>query len=203
MWTKMSKPSQQPCASVTSYGSYMSHCETCGTCSDMHEMRAHYPTRLGRTPWPPQSHTRQSPTMFTERAPAYSHPIATVAPISHKYPQWLTHCGQHSFLFIAVAHSFILLSPSLSLSYLPFMQTRAKNKSKHPPKSVMTPTQLAAAGVFVPRPKPIRKPTKDQLIAALEEDLRVTRELLQTVLVPLRCNRIPLNSFFCRIASPS
>ena len=65
------------------------------------------------------------------------------------------------------------------------MKTCEKNKSKHPAASVMTPAQLVAAGISQPRPaRPRKKLTKDQQIAALEEDLRVTRELLETVLVP-------------------
>jgi hypothetical protein len=65
------------------------------------------------------------------------------------------------------------------------MKTRAGNKEKRPAASVMTPAQLAAAGISDPRPKkPQKKPTKDQRIAALEENLRITRELLQTVIFP-------------------
>ena len=60
------------------------------------------------------------------------------------------------------------------------MKTRPKNKSKHPAAPIMTPGQLAAAGIPQP-PKQKRQPTKDQRIAALEEDLRATRELLRMV----------------------
>ena len=52
----------------------------------------------------------------------------------------------------------------------------------------MTPAQLAAAGIPVPQSKNPKKPTKDQRIAALEEDLHITRELLQTVQYLLLCS---------------
>lgn len=63
------------------------------------------------------------------------------------------------------------------------MVTRAKNKTTHPAACVMSPAQLAAAGIPAPPLKRSqKKPTKDERIAALEEDLRATRELLlQTV----------------------
>ena len=81
-------------------------------------------------------------------------------------------------------HYLSLSSASLlTLFFLPTqppMKTHAKNASKHPAAPDMTPAQLAAAGI--PQPKhPQRKPTKDQRIAALEEDLRMARELLQMV----------------------
>ena len=60
------------------------------------------------------------------------------------------------------------------------MKTRTKNKTKHPAAPVMTPGQLAAAGLPQPQKQP-RRQTKDQRIAALEEDLRATRELLEMV----------------------
>ena len=83
------------------------------------------------------------------------------------------------------SHSFIALTLSSLFSTRPSMKTREKNKSKHPAASVMTPAQLAAAGISQPQPaRPRKKLTKDQWIAALEEDLCVTRELLETVLVP-------------------
>lgn len=75
--------------------------------------------------------------------------------------------------------TFSLFSPTPPTK--PSMRTRAKNASSHPAASVMTPAQLAAAGI--PQPKrPQKKPSKDQRIAALEEDLRMARELLQTVI---------------------
>ena len=60
------------------------------------------------------------------------------------------------------------------------MKTHAQNATKHPAAPVMTLAQLTAAGI--PQPKcPQKKLTKDQCIAALEEDLCMTRELLQMV----------------------
>lgn len=62
------------------------------------------------------------------------------------------------------------------------MNTRAKNKSKHPAAPIMTSAQLAAAGIAQPQPKRHRKaPTKNQRIADLEENLRAAEELLQMV----------------------
>jgi hypothetical protein len=66
------------------------------------------------------------------------------------------------------------------------MNTRAKNKLAHPAACVMTPAQLSAAGISQPQQKrPRKKQTKDQQIAALQEDLRATQELLQTVFARL------------------
>ena len=60
------------------------------------------------------------------------------------------------------------------------MKTRARNAAKHPAAPVMTLAQLTAASI--PQPKrPQKKLTKDQRIAALEEDLCMTRELRQMV----------------------
>ncbi|KAF9791047.1 hypothetical protein BJ322DRAFT_1104702 [Thelephora terrestris] len=56
--------------------------------------------------------------------------------------------------------------------------TRTKNKSKHPAAPVMTPRQLVSAGISKPRPR--KQPTKDQRIAALEDELRAMQEQLQT-----------------------
>ena len=85
---------------------------------------------------------------------------------------------------VNIPHYLSLSSASLfALFFLPTqppMKTRAKNASKHPAAPDMTPAQLAAAGI--PQPKrPQKKPTKDQRIATLEEDLRMARELLQMV----------------------
>lgn len=80
----------------------------------------------------------------------------------------------HSYFSLA----FSLFSPTLPTK--PSMRTRAKNASSHPVASIMTPAQLAAVGI--PQPKcPPKKPSKDQQIAALEEDLCMARELLQMV----------------------
>ena len=112
--------------------------------------------------------------------------LATWNAWSYKYrPQHVEHF-QHPPLFIDSTRSFATLtSPPSSCSFLflhhpLLMKTRTKNKSKHPAAPIMTPGQLAAAGIPQPQ-KRKRQPTKDQRIAALEEDLRATRELLQMV----------------------
>jgi hypothetical protein len=88
-------------------------------------------------------------------------------------------------LLLTLSHSFYSRYPFYLFSLI--MITRASNKSKHPAKSVMTTAQLAQAGVSLPglKIRPPKKMTKDQRIAALEESLRITRELLQTVPSPL------------------
>ncbi|KAF9642383.1 hypothetical protein BDM02DRAFT_3133127 [Thelephora ganbajun] len=61
------------------------------------------------------------------------------------------------------------------------MNTRQKNKSAHPGIPDMTPSQLTSAGLShaqdAHRPSK-KKLTKDQQIAALRDELRVTRELV-------------------------
>ena len=62
------------------------------------------------------------------------------------------------------------------------MKTRLKNQSAHPAAPVMTPAQLKAAGIAKPQTKQSqKKPTKDQQIAALKEDIRAMHDLLQVV----------------------
>lgn len=99
------------------------------------------------------------------------------------------------------------LTHSFHSNFLPdlhslLMNTHKKNKAKHPAAPVMTPSQLAAAGLPVPKPK-AKKQTKAQRIAALEEDLHITRELLTTVhtcpLLPSRYNiDDQYHLFYCR-----
>jgi hypothetical protein len=72
-----------------------------------------------------------------------------------------------------------LLFIDISLSATPFMNTRRKNKSAHPGKPVMTPSQLSSAGLPVPR-RP-KKLTKDQQIAALKDELRAAQEQVRNV----------------------
>ena len=57
----------------------------------------------------------------------------------------------------------------------PLMKARQANKSKHPATPIMSPAQLAAAGISQPKTKKPRKQTKDQRLATLEEDLCATR----------------------------
>ena len=69
---------------------------------------------------------------------------------------------------------------TISLSPL-FMTTRSKNKSTHPGLPDMTPSQLSSAGLSrTPAPRR-KKATKDQQIAALQDELRSIQELLSKV----------------------
>ena len=64
------------------------------------------------------------------------------------------------------------------------MNTRKKNKSRHPGIPDMTPSQLASAGlsrVQNTRRASAKKPTKDQQIATLQDELRAVRELISNV----------------------
>lgn len=64
------------------------------------------------------------------------------------------------------------------------MITRKKNKSAHPGKPDMTPSQLTVAGLRRTsdshRPS-TKKLTKDQQIAALRDELRVAQEAISSV----------------------
>jgi len=61
------------------------------------------------------------------------------------------------------------------------MDTRKKNKSTHPGIPDMTLSQLTSAGL-ARTPAPCRKKaTKDQQIAALQDELRSIRELISNV----------------------
>lgn len=71
----------------------------------------------------------------------------------------------------------IIISLSASLS----MNTRKKNKSKHPGVPDMTPSQLLSAGLSSTLATRRKKPTKDQQIAALKDELRAVRELISNV----------------------
>ena len=87
---------------------------------------------------------------------------------------------------------FIVLQLSDTPSTLT-MNTRKKNKSAHPGIPDMTPLQLSSAGLS--RASTVRRPakkklTKDQQIAALEDELRSTRELILTVIV--FCTRVTM-----------
>ena len=147
-----------------------------------------------------------APVMFIEHSFGYS--CAITAGFCRSQPHINTSSGPLAIASIP-RHSSPLLTPFfysnflfLSHFYPSSMKTRTSNQGKHPAASVMTPTQLAAAGIPAPLPKK-KKPTKDQRIAALEEDLRVTRELLQMVstFFPPPCSLAVNNSFSCRITS--
>jgi hypothetical protein len=80
---------------------------------------------------------------------------------------------QHHHLFIVV-----------SLSAIPSMNTRKKNKSAHPGIPDMTAPQLSLAGLSRPavahRP-PSKRLNKDQQITALKDELRAVQELVANV----------------------
>ena len=92
---------------------------------------------------------------------------------SYKYSQRHVDYRQHPPLFIKISTRFPLSHSLIRSHSHSVMKTRTKNKSAHPAAPIMTPGQLAAAGIPQP-PKRRRQPTKDQRIAALEEDLRAT-----------------------------
>lgn len=90
-------------------------------------------------------------------------------------------------------HSFHLLFNTFSLSVTPStpsMNTCRKNKSAHPGIPDMTPSQLASAGLSrarnAGRPSN-KKPTKDQQIATLRNELRAAQELISSVTFFLLC----------------
>lgn len=60
------------------------------------------------------------------------------------------------------------------------MNTRKKNKSAHPGIPDMTPSQLASAGLNMSRSSN-KKPTKNQEISALKDELRAVRELVSSM----------------------
>ena len=68
------------------------------------------------------------------------------------------------------------------------MNTRKKDKSTHPGIPDMSASQLASAGLSsahnARRPS-VKKPTKDQRISSLEDELQVARELISRVRVLL------------------
>ena len=83
----------------------------------------------------------------------------------------------------------VFIPPSVALSpsiLVLLMNTRKKNKSAHPGIPDMTPLQLASAqlaSVDFPRTarRPSKKLTKDQQIAALNDELQALRELVLKV----------------------
>ena len=97
--------------------------------------------------------------------------------------------GLPQFRLIFISPSLFHLSSSATSSATPPMNTRPKNKSKHPGFPDMTPSQRSSAGLSrtsqvhrsSPKKPSARKPTKDQQIAALESQLRTARELLTNV----------------------
>jgi len=138
----------------------------------------------------PDVSIRQSSTTLDQRTLDYSHPIATALSSHRRGSQYLSPYKYPGCTPVIASVPCYLspfpLAPSSHLLFLSYphllsMKTCAKNKSKHPAAPVMTPAQLAAAGISQPQKCPRRKQTKDQQIAALEEDLRTTRELLQAV----------------------
>jgi len=128
---------------------------------------------------------RQFPATSIEHSFGYPCPIATVCWRSQSCINTpngsLALTNILYYLSLSSLLYFTCISPPSTCSP---MNTRAKNKSKHPAAPVMTPAQLAAAGISQQK-RSKKKPTKDQHIAALEEDLRATRELLRMVILLL------------------
>ena len=94
------------------------------------------------------------------------------------------------------------LSPSWSqpvfLSCSPLMKTRTKNKAQHPGIPDMTPAQLSAADLSRPkRPLPRKKMTKNDRIAALENELFAAKQLVAQVR-HMTCDMIIERRTFCR-----
>lgn len=82
-----------------------------------------------------------------------------------------------SYLSSLPLPSFIIISLSATL----LMNTRGKNKSKHPGIPDMTPSQLSAAGLPRTPSTHQKKLTKNQEIASLKDELRSLRELISSV----------------------
>ena len=87
-------------------------------------------------------------------------------------------------LWVAQQH-LLFIAPQLSATLSLFsMNTRKKNRSAHPGIPDMTRSQLSAAGLSRTSKTPStssKKPTKDQQIAALKDELRAIRELVSIV----------------------
>ena len=99
---------------------------------------------------------------------------------AHKYTPAFFELPQYCLIFIT-----LLLSATLSTSS---MNTRQKNQSSHPGIPDMTPSQLASAGLSHVRnsrrtsnKKSNKKPTKDQQIAELKDQLRAAQDLISNV----------------------
>ena len=108
---------------------------------------------------------------------------------AHKYSPGIFLFAQYCFLLIALTLSVALL-----------MNTRNKNKSAHPGIPDMTPSQLASAnlsrGPNTRRPPNMKKPTKDQQIAALKDELRAAQKLTSSVTILPHIFLDALTSFF-------
>ena len=102
-----------------------------------------------------------------------------IASRKHKYGLGTFGLPQHHLLFIALQ----LSAAPLLLS----MITHKKNKSAHPGIPDMTPSQLSSASLSCTSNTrrssgtSTKKPTKDQQIAALKDELRAVRELISSV----------------------
>ena len=91
-------------------------------------------------------------------------------------------CREHINITQALlCYPNLLLFIFVSLSVTPSMNTRKKNKSKHPGIPDMTPSQLSSAGLSHAPATRRRGPTKDQQITALKDELRDLRELISNV----------------------
>ena len=94
---------------------------------------------------------------------------------THKYGPVFSGSPRYRLIFIALPLSAVLSTPS--------MVTRKKNKSAHPGLPDMTPSQRASAGLSHARGarSSNKKPTKDQQISALNDEVQELRELILSV----------------------
>lgn len=104
------------------------------------------------------------------------------ASMPYKYPQQHPHhLPTFPYIYRHLQSLFSWIhSPTTTLTHSS-MNTHPKNKSAHPARPIMTPAQLSAAGIPLPKSKRPKKQTKDQQIAALREDLRLVQEMARTV----------------------
>ena len=130
------------------------------------------------------------------RSPAKTSTCQTIAISVPSHPQrppkrTTFHCAEHinaaqllsdspqHFIFIRLILSICLFSIHL---FKASMKTRHKNKSAHPGVPDMTQSQLTSSGLSgAPNARPPlrrKRQTKAQEILALQEELRVTRELM-------------------------
>ena len=118
---------------------------------------------------------------------SYSHATTTSTNTDHvalhrldKYSPGISPLPQYPLTNLL----FIALAPLVTLS-ISSMNTRKKNKSAHPGIPDMSALQLASAGlshIQNARRPPSKKPTKDQQIAALKDELRIAREVISNVM---------------------
>ena len=153
------------------------------------------PLPISLLAWPPNAHH----TSNGLHAPPLNISCSTLGPGHTSRVTALTDVD-HVALYrepISTIHVFSCPSSNLSVfitippSLMP--STRRKNKSTHPGIPDMTLSQLTSAGLSC-APAPRRKKlTKDQQIAALQDELRSIRELIANVTFHPIC--IPHNAY--------